>query len=591
MLRFLSIKRLAIIDASEVEFDRGLNVLTGETGAGKSMLVEAVALILGGRASGDLVRTGEDTAVVQAVFEAEGSECIVRREITAQGRSRAFVDDTLITASALKAQAARMVELHGQHEHQTLLDPATHVDALDAAGGTESLVANVALAYAAWQRAERELISVQETATSRSDRLDLATFQLAELDRAALRSPDEDASLLASREILANAERLEQLCTESYALLYESDDAILARLGVVWKRVAELASLAPQFAPYLDARDGIRSQLDDLAVGLRRYREGIDASPERLAQVQDRLALIERLKKKHGTPLAGLIEKRDALRAEIGALSGSDGRLAALETARRDGANTYLETARRLSEARRQAAIGFSRGVGDLLSELAMRDACFEVRFQTGSDDPGTWTPKGVDRCEFYLAPNPGEDPRPLARIASGGELSRIMLALKTLLAASKFGVSSSDRVPSAAAPGLIFDEVDAGIGGQVAQVVGRHLRALGASFQVLCITHLPQIAALADAHFHVEKTVTAGRTVTRVRRLTDDERVAEVGRMLSGSVGAEGSRALAREMIDAGRTGPHGRTTAPGARRAKGESVSKGESERSAPGRTPRTR
>src|SRR2546425_1839531 len=322
MLRFLRITHLAVIDSVEVEFDPGLNVLTGETGAGKSILVEAVGLLLGGRASGDLVRTGEDVAAIEAIFENSGEELLVRREITTQGRSRAFINGALATAGALKELSNRLVELHGQHEHQTLLDPSTHLDVLDTFGALDQLLAPTAAAYDAMRAARDQLDGVRAAAKDRDTRLDLVTFQFAELDRAALRpiapgEAGEDVELGALRQVLASAERVERLCTESYATLYESDDAILAGLGGVWRRVAGLAALDPQVKPYLDARDGIKSQLEDLAAFLRKYADGIEASPARLQQVEERLALLERLKRKYGPTLADVVGRLDALKREL----------------------------------------------------------------------------------------------------------------------------------------------------------------------------------------------------------------------------------------------------------------------------------
>src|SRR5437867_4810967 len=269
MLSFLRIQHLAVIDAVEVEFDPGLNVLTGETGAGKSILVEAVGLLLGGRASGDLIRTGEDVAAVEAIFENGGEELLVRREITAQGRSRAFINGALATAAALKELSATLIELHGQHEHQTLLDPSTHLDVIDAFGALDPLIAPTAAAFDTMRAAQDDIERFTVAARDREARLDLIAFQLGELDRAALKDPAEDTELSGVRQILPNAERVERLCAESYASLYESDGAILGALGAVWKRVGELAALDPKFQPHVDARDAIKSQLEDLAVLLR----------------------------------------------------------------------------------------------------------------------------------------------------------------------------------------------------------------------------------------------------------------------------------------------------------------------------------
>jgi DNA repair protein RecN (Recombination protein N) len=569
MLRFLRVRRLAVIDSVEVEFEPGLNVLTGETGAGKSILVEAVGLLLGGRASGDLVRTGEDAASVEAIFESGGEELLIRREITQQGRSRAFVNGELTTAGALKDLASRLIELHGQHEHQTLLDPSTHLGMLDSFAGLATLGAPVAETFAALQQATDELAKARASWSERTARQDLAQFQVAELEKAAL-TPGEDEELLTTKQILANAERVQRLCEEAYATLYEQDAAVLPMLGAVWRRVGELGSLDPQFQPYLEQRDGIKSQLDDLAIFLRRYAEGIEASPARLQQVEDRLALLERTKRKYGPTLADAISKRDSLRRDLDAMGQGDERIAALEHAYHAARDRYVTAATVLSRARREAATDFARALERTMADLAMERTRFEVRFGDALAE-GAWTAQGTDQAEFWLSPNVGEELRPLARIASGGELSRIMLALKTLTASTRHGFNHADRRdPSAATPGLIFDEVDAGIGGRVADIVGRKLRVLGSAFQVLCITHLPQIAAYADSHFLIQKRIEKGRTLTTVGRLTDGARVEEISRMLGGAAVTDVIRASAREML----------AERQGLAKAKGEMKPKGESE-----------
>ena len=582
MLRFLTIKRLAVIDSVEVEFDSGLNVLTGETGAGKSILVEAVGLLLGGRASGDLVRTGEETATVEAIFETAGAEWLVRREITAQGRSRAFINGSLTTAGALKDLANRFIELHGQHEHQTLLDPSTHLGAIDIFAGLEPARAKVGEAYSTLQTETHELARLRQSVAERDARQELVRFQLAELDRAAPLA-GEDAELSALKQVLANAERVERLCEESYGLLYEQDEAVLAVLGGVWRRVAELATLDPVFQPYLDARDGIKSQLEDLSLQLRRYADGIEASPERLQQVEDRLALLERLKRKQGPTLADVITRQSALRAELSELEFGIDRIATQEEARTRAAVEYLESASALSDARRIAATDFGRLLEQLLGELAMEKSRFEVRFTAPLPEP-EWTADGIDQGEFFLSPNLGEELRPLARIVSGGELSRVMLALKTLTATTRLAATGA---PGAAAPVLIFDEVDAGIGGRVADVVGARLRALGSGFQVLCITHLPQIAAYANTHFVIAKHVEQGRTQTTVRRLNDAGRVDELSRMLGGASVTPQIHTSAEEMLRVRQA------VAPTGSLAKGEDNTKGESENpvQANARTPEKR
>jgi DNA repair protein RecN (Recombination protein N) len=606
MLRFLRIKRLAVIDSVEVEFAPGLNVLTGETGAGKSILVEAVGLLLGDRASGDLVRTGEDAATIEAIFETGAEELLVRREITAQGRSRAFVNDALATAGALKELSGRLIELHGQREHHTLLDPSTHLELVDTFGGLDRFIVPVAGAFDRLRGCAEELTRVKRAALDRGARQDLATFQLGELERASLK-PAEDEELMATRQVLANAERVERLCAESYASLYESDEAVLSGLGHVWRRVAELAALDPRFQPFLDAREGVKSQLEDLALFLRRYADSIEASPARLQQIEERLALLERLKRKYGPTLAEALARRDALRQELSELDGTDERVAELERDHAAARTAYLAVAQALSSERRRVAVDFARQLERLAGELAMEQTRFDVRFGEAPLAEPEWSARGIDRAEFFVSPNPGEELRPLARIASGGELSRMMLAIKTLTATSREWSSQGEDAPAASdgpsnaaaasgpldgvrkgrgtgAPGLIFDEVDAGIGGRAADMVGRKLRALGSEFQVLCITHLPQIAAFADTHYLIEKRIERGRTQTSVLRLDDAGRVEELGRMLGGQTITEGVRASAREMLVERRTGPAtgkgSRPRAPGATEAKGEPTSKGESE-----------
>jgi DNA repair protein RecN (Recombination protein N) len=540
MIRYLAIRNLAVIESVAVDFEQSFNILTGETGAGKSILVEAVGLLLGGRATQDLIRTGEDLATVEAIFEtSDGSELIVRREITAQGRSRAFINGALATAAALKDLSNRLVELHGQHEHQQLLDPTQHLALLDtwADLGAARLTVSKAFEVVRGQREQLDRLRMDDR--ERAARLELVEFQLGELKKAELQ-PGEDETLAAERTLLRSADTIQRLCGESYAELYDNEAAALPQLGQVWKRVSELAAIDPRFAPYLDARDGIKAQLEDLAFMLRDFADGIDASPARLQQVEDRLALIERLKRKHGGTLEDAIMHRDKLAAEHRALTGGESSLADVEQALAVAGQSYLQSARALSAMRRKAAPEFARRIELELADLAMERTRFEVRLTTNEAE-GQWTDAGVDSGEFFLSTNVGEDLRPLAKIVSGGELSRIMLALKTL------AVSGDSKT-------LIFDEVDAGIGGRVATVVGHKLASLGERHQVLCITHLPQIAAAGATHFLIEKRIESRRTVTRVARLADDDRVSEIARMMGGAAAGEKAQESARELLTASR-------------------------------------
>jgi DNA repair protein RecN (Recombination protein N) len=538
MLRYLSIQNLAVIDTLALEFTSGLNVLTGETGAGKSILVEAVGLLLGERATPDLVRTGADLATVQAVFDDDdGADLIVRRDVSAAGRTRAFINGGLATAAHLRAVGTKLVDLHGQHEHQALLDPASHLHVLDQHAGLIAQRDETARAFDALKELTAALSQAQTDEGEKSARAEVAAFQLGEIDRARLR-PGEDDELHSLRQLLSSAERVRRLCDESYALLYESDQAVLANLSRAWKKVEELATLDPKVAPYLEGRATIASQLDDLARFLRGYGAGIDASPARLQEVEDRLALIERLKHKYGPTLGDVVARGSRLRAQLASLESIEHRISTLSKSVEQARAEYLAHAGALSEARRAAAGSFSRAIEKQLGELALERCRFEVRFSSGDAPEGRWTAAGVDEVEFFLSPNPGEDPRPLARIVSGGELSRIMLALKTLASTDQPGKS------------LVFDEVDAGIGGRVADAVGNKLRRLGSRFQVLCITHLPQIAAYGDTHFHISKRVRHGRTVTNVSRLDRAGRVDELARMLAGAEVTDRARATARELL-----------------------------------------
>jgi DNA repair protein RecN (Recombination protein N) len=553
MLRLLRIRNLAVIEAVEVALEAGFNVLTGETGAGKSILVEAVGLLLGARASADLVRTGESQAVIEAIFDdPDGKEIIVRREVTSHGRSRSFIDGSLATASALRDLSDRLVELHGQHEHQALLDPLTHLPLLDEYGRLGALTERVASSWSVVRTLRERRDRARMDGREKAARLDLIDFQLGEIETASPRV-GEDEELGTTKQVLANAERVQRLCEEAYAALYDSDQAALSALGQAWKRVADLAALEPQFIPHLEARDAIKPQLEELAFLLRRYGDGIDASPGRLQDVEDRLALLERLKRKYGPGLKDVAERAVALRRERELLTRTEEAAAEVESALAEATLRYLEHGRELSRQRRSKAKEFASAVEAHLAQLAMARTRFEVRFNAGEPREEDWSERGIDQAEFFVSPNQGEDVRPLARIVSGGELSRVMLALKTMAADSGAGKT------------LVFDEVDAGIGGRVAEVVGESLERLGQRFQVICITHLPQIASRAGTQFHIEKAVRGGRTVTSVQRLDLAGRIEEIGRMIGGRTISDPVLASAREMLG---------------RQAKGKQKAKGESE-----------
>ncbi|HXT71774.1 MAG TPA: DNA repair protein RecN [Vicinamibacterales bacterium] len=536
MLRFLGVRNLSVIDHLEVEFEPGLNVLSGETGAGKSVVVEAIGLLTGGRASADLIRTGESQASVQAIFETSaGREVIVRREVSSQGRSRAFIDDALATTGALRDFGAEHLELHGQHEHQALVDPSEHVELLDAHAGHGALREQVAARYAEWRAVVVALERTELSDREKRARIDMASFQLQEIDKV---SPvaGEDERLASERTVLANADRLSRLSAEAYAALYEGEAAVLSGFAAVYKRVAELAALDGRFAQYAEQRDDLKARLEDLAYFLRHYASEFDASPDRLQAVEDRLATLERLNRRYGPSLSDVIARREALRVELDELGASEERVAELTAHEREARDAFSRASAEIGRARQAAGRALASSLEKDLKELAMPACRVDVRVAPAPED--RWSAAGTDDVEFFLSPNPGEELRPLARIASGGELSRIMLALR--VASLRSGGPQT----------LIFDEVDAGIGGAAADAVGARLQALGARHQVLCVTHLAQIAARAACHLQISKQVRAGRTSTTVTRLDDAARVAELGRMIAGAEVSTQVLASAREML-----------------------------------------
>lgn len=536
MIRFLSVRHLAVVERLDLELQPGFTVLTGETGAGKSIVLGALTLLAGGRATSDLVRTGTPKAVVQAALDtAEGDEILFRREVTAQGRSRAFINDALTTIGELQVIGRRFLDFHGQHAHQALLDPRNHLSLLDTHGKLMESAAQVAAAYAAWRTAATRLEQAQADRKRNAEQVDLLAYQQREIDEVAPMSGEEEA-LAASRTRLANAERLVALCTEAYGALYEQDGAALPTLGNVWRQVGELAEIDNAFAAHLEARSAVEAQLEDLAFALRSCAADVEDSPELLADVEGRLASLERLKRKYGASIDDVLEHRRQIGAELDKLRDVAGQVEELARGEERARAHFVELAEALSLRRRNTADALGRELAPVLERLSMEHARVLVDFKDGSRRPERWSARGIDDVELYFSANPGEAARPLARVASGGELSRFMLALKTL---------ATTDVPGKT---LVFDEIDAGIGGRAANSVGRLLKKLGERFQVVCVTHLPQIAAYADAHCRVLKTVHGGRTVTSVDALGELDRVAELARLMTGTTSAAalaGARAL----------------------------------------------
>ena len=554
MLKLLRINNIALIPSLEVEFGPGLTLLTGETGGGKSILIDAIGLLLGDRASLELIRSGEERAAVEAVFEvagasewleerglaAEGDEVVLRRELQSNGKGRATVNGALVPVSLLRDLAPRLAVIHGQHEPQGLLDPAAHLDLLDHFAGADE-GRPLAEFFRDLRTAEAGLERLRGDRREAERRREMLEFQATEIERAALVAGEEEA-LRVEKARQANAGRLAALSGEAYALLYDDEAAALSRLGQVFRRVEDLAAIDPSFRAFLDARSEVLAPLEDLALRLRDYHEQLEVSPGRLDEIEGRLAVLERLKKKYGATVEEVLAFGERCRRELDALASPEEQEKTLVARCERLAAAYLERARELSRKRRAAARELRKRVQDELAQLAMEKTRFEVAFAPAeaeaAADPSLWTERGLERAEFLLSPNPGEELRPLARIASGGELSRIMLGLKSVVRSDVPGLT------------LVFDEVDAGIGGRVAEVVGRKLKAVSARQQVLCVTHLPQIAAFADQHLAVRKRVEQGRTLTLVEPLAGDARAEEIARMLGGETITATARQHAREML-----------------------------------------
>ncbi len=556
MLKVLKIKNIALIHGVELELGPGLTLLTGETGAGKSILIDALGLLLGARASADLIRTGEDLAVVEALIEssdaraalerhglpAEDDEIVLRREVQSSGKGRATVNGALVPVGVLRELAPFVAHIHGQHEPQGLLDPQTHVDLVDRHAGLDGEAAAMAEPLRRLREVEAALESLRRDRREDERRREMLEYQAVEVERASLQPGEEDA-LRQEKRLQANAGRLAELSGEAYGALYEDEEAVLTRLGQVYRKVEDLSRIDPRFVPYLEGRAAVRAQLDDLALFLRDYRESLQVSPGRLDEIESRLALIDRLERKYGATVEDVLSFAEKCRSELREMSSPEERERALVQEREALAGRYLAAGVQLSRKRRTAARDLEKKVQGELALLAMERTRFQVAFSPDSPaasaaDTSGWTDRGLETAEFLLSPNPGEELRPLARIASGGELSRILLALKSVASLDARGKT------------LVFDEVDAGIGGRVAEVVGRKLRDMAQRHQVLCVTHLPQIASMADRHLVVRKQVERGRTTTEVGVLDASQRVEEVARMLGGETVTDAARRHAREMV-----------------------------------------
>jgi DNA repair protein RecN (Recombination protein N) len=554
MLRELRVRNFAVIESATVEFAAGLNVLTGETGAGKSMLIDAILLVRGGRAQTDVIRSDADTATVEARFDVAprstalavldeagipsgDGELLVRRELARSGRHRAFVNDSPVTVALLERLGDHLVDVHGQHEHHRLLEPARQLDLLDRFAETEEMRDTVAALFAKHRAALDDVARTRAAERDRAQREDLLRFQVSELDAARLR-PGEEAELRAERQRMQHAERFATGLAEVAGLLAEEEPSAIGRLGRARRVLGDLARIDPAFGPAGDALEAAEAQVEDALIALRALRDRTAVDPGRLEAIDERLDALTRLERKYGDTEAAMVRFRDEAAAELDRLQRHEELLAAQERALAEVWSELSAAAAWLSERR---ALGARKLAGEAQRELrtlGMERATFEVALERSA--PEAVSARGLDRVELRLAANPGNEARPLARVASGGELSRTMLALHAVLAAD--GVAT-----------MVFDEVDAGVGGRAAAVVAEKLAAAARGRQVLCVTHLAPIAARADHHLRVAKTVRAGRTRVTTAALRGDERAAEVARMLGGEATSEALR-HARELLARGK-------------------------------------
>lgn len=574
MLAELRLENYAVIDNVAIEFAAGLNLLTGETGAGKSILIDALGLLLGDKASSDVIRAGTERAVVAAVFESEGnaarsiesiletngldaenssdggsesSSLILRREIATGGKGRVFVNNQPATVAVLKQIAPHLAVIHAQNESIVNFDAAARQDLLDAYAGVE--LKDVAAAFAHWKQIRGRIAELEQDEQDRMRLLDLWNFQSREIEEARLRE-GEDEELEAEKRVLANAEKIYGAAISAFDLLYEGNASTSSSLRAAQKHIEELARYEPKFQEALAALESARISVEDVGATLRDYAGGIQASPERLAEIEERLALLDRLKRKYGPTLDQTIAFGEDIRRKLSEMENKDQVLLELRAMLAVAGGEYRKAARAVSRKRSEAARKLEKLVETEINGLAMR-AIFRIAVEE-IDDDGHWTPSGINQVIYRISTNAGESLRPLEEIASGGELSRVMLALKASVEAGTNPSGASKKKSAAAQRTLVFDEIDTGIGGRAAEAVGKKLKALSKSNQVVCVTHLPQIATFADHHYVIEKREAGGRAKTTVREISGEERTEEVARMLSGAKLTETSRRHAEQMIKA---------------------------------------
>jgi DNA repair protein RecN (Recombination protein N) len=541
MLVELVIENYAVIERLRVRFHRGLNLLTGETGSGKSIVVDALGLLLGARASAEMIRTGADRTRVSGLFEApqtpearavlesaglepEDGELLIEREILAGGKSRAFAASRPVAAALLRDLGRHLGDIHGQHDQQQLFEPEAQLEILDSFAGAS--VEEVAEAWSRWRACREELDELERTEQEKLRMADLWSFQRREIEEASPQ-PGEDVGLGVERARLQNVARIEETAGAAYQALYDSPESALAAIRSATRRLEELSRIDPALAALAEGLKPAEYAVAEASYSLRDYLTRLEANPSRLDEIESRLAVLDKLKRKYGPALERVLAYLEEVRAHIDAVENADRRRAALGKQLRELSDAYEAAAGRLSRQRKDAARKLAKRMEEELASLAMERTVFRVELS-----PAAWSGHGIDDVRFLVSPNVGEEPRPLDRVASGGEISRIALALKTCASAVP---APKPRAAGGVPRTLVFDEVDAGIGGRAAEVVGRRLKQVAGASQVLCVTHLPQIASFADHHYFVEKRETNGRTTAGIKELEGEARIREIGRMLSG--------------------------------------------------------
>lgn len=565
MLKTLLIKDYALIESITVEFEKGLNIITGETGAGKSILLGALNLLLGERASVDNIRAGASKAVVEGIFNVEKNksikklcaeneieledELIIRREISSKGSGRCFLNDTPVSLTVLKDAGDVLVDLHGQHEHQSLLREELHLDFLDEFCDLENELTVYRKYYSDMLRLKKEISSLRQRETELKRNREIFDYQLKEIEGVAP-VPNEDKELSDELNVSENAEQLLEISEEIYGMLYDSDGSVLDILGKAKTELDTLVSIDSSLTPIEEEMKSAMTIIKDIAYFLRDYKNKIDVDPQRLSSLRTRLGALQSLKKKFNTSLDGLFVLKEKLEKELAISENFDGVLKDLELKYKEARITAGKQASKLSERRRKESGKVEKEVVEALKDLGIENAKFEVKFSDkklsekndgviiGTEEL-TATSQGVDTVAFYITTNSGVPVKPLSKVASGGEVSRIMLSLKSILA-------KSDKLPL-----LVFDEIDTGISGRIAQKVGGALRNLSEFHQIIAITHLPQIAGMSDCHFLVEKAASNGTVISKIRKMDDDEHVREVAKLLSGEEVTQSSLNSALELID----------------------------------------